>query len=84
MTILDRLTKGQIHGYCRAHFCKGDAVPPRRALKKLGLDKRTEFLGKHLDKELVLLSVACAENPGEDDRLFTIGTRYVILGTEVR
>lgn len=84
MTILDRLTKEQIHGYCMAHFCKGDAVPPRRALKTLGLDKRSDFSGKCMDKELVLLSVACAENPDADDRLFTIGTRYVILGTEVR
>ena len=67
-----------------AHFCKGDAVPPRRALKKLGLNKRTEFLGKHLDKELVLLCLACLENPDTDDRLFTIGTRYVILENEVR
>ena len=84
MTILDRLTKERISGHCVAHFCKGDAIPARRALKKLGLDKKRDFFGRAVDKELVLLSLACIENPDADNRLFTIGSRYVILEDEVR
>lgn len=84
MTILDRLTKEKIIGYCVAHFHKGDAVPPRRMLRKLGLDKNRNFFGKAVDKELVLLSLACIENPDADSRLFTIGSRYVILEDGVK
>lgn len=53
-------------------------------LRKLGLDKNRNFFGKAVDKELVLLSLACIENPDADNRLFTIGSRYVILEDGVK